>query len=166
MTPPLRSVPRTHTHHAWPLRGDARAAGQARAVVRDVLTGLELSAELVEDAVLMASEVVTNAYLYGQAPYELVLYTDREEIVCMVVDRGSPQPVARIAEAEAERGRGLVLVAELSDGFWGCHPQLYVTSPGIVGKATWFALPCRRSGTATGARHGGVTAESGPSSAA
>jgi anti-sigma regulatory factor (Ser/Thr protein kinase) len=162
---PLRSVPRTHTPHAWPLCEDVQAVRHARTVVRDVLTGLELSPDLVDDAVLMASELVTNAFLYGEAPYELVLHADPEEIVCMVVDCGPPLPVARVVDADAERGRGLCIVAALSEGFWGCHPQKYVTSPGRIGKATWFALPYRRPRTPA-LRRGGLFAGSGPGSAA
>lgn len=162
---PLRSVPRTHAEHAWPLREDVQAVRYARTVVRDALTGLELSPDLVDDAVLMASELVTNAFLYGEAPYELVLHADPEEIVCMVVDCGPPLPVARVVDADAERGRGLCIVAALSEGFWGCHPQKYVTSPGRIGKATWFALPYRRP-RMPAMRRGGLFAGRGPGSAA
>ncbi|SEN04079.1 ATP-binding protein [Nonomuraea pusilla] len=136
------------TRHAWPLPADARSVREARAVVRHELSGLGLAPDVVDDAVLMASELVTNALLYGEPPYELALHLGAEEIMCVVVD-ASPLPPSPLthgpahgpAEHAAEHGRGLRIVAALSDGFHGFHPQRYVTRPDLVGKATWFALP-------------------------
>lgn len=139
----LRSIPRSRGRHAWPLYDHALAAGHARNLIRDFLTGLGLHGELVDDAVLMTSELVTNAYLYGEAPYELVVNAGSDEIVCVVVDSGTLLPARREAATDTERGRGLHIVALLSDGFYGHHPQRYVTRPGLTGKATWFALPRR-----------------------
>ncbi|MEU4571178.1 ATP-binding protein [Nonomuraea sp. NPDC023979] len=137
----LRSAPQSRIQYAWPLPGDALAVRHARTTIRDLLTGLGLPAGLVDDAVLMTSELVTNALLYGDAPYELAVNAGRKEIVCVVVDSGRPLPAQRPPDLDAERGRGLHIVAVLSDGFYGCHPQRYVTSPDRTGKATWFALP-------------------------
>ncbi|MER7505031.1 ATP-binding protein [Nonomuraea pusilla] len=132
------------TRHAWPLPADARSVREARAVVRDELSRLGLAPDVVDDAVLMASELVTNALLYGEPPYELALHAGAEEIMCVVVDAGPlpPSSPAHVpAHDPAEHGRGLRIVAALSDGFHGFHPQRYVTRPDLVGKATWFALP-------------------------
>ncbi|MER6951486.1 ATP-binding protein [Nonomuraea sp. NPDC000554] len=137
----LRSVPRSRRQQAWALDGDPQAIGHARKIIRAALNGLGLRPDLVDDAVLMVSELVTNAFLYGEAPYELLLQSDDDEILCVVVDSGALLPVPRTADDDAERGRGLRIVAALSDGFHGCHPQRYVTRPDLTGKATWFALP-------------------------
>ncbi|WP_336207358.1 ATP-binding protein [Nonomuraea sp. LPB2021202275-12-8] len=137
----LRSAPQSRTQYAWPLPDDAKAVGQARMSIRGVLTELGLDADLVDDAVLMVSELVTNALLYGDAPYELAVNADAREIVCVVVDSGKPLPAPRTPDDGSERGRGLHIVAALSEGFYGCHPQRYVTCPEHTGKATWFALP-------------------------
>ncbi|MFG1947715.1 ATP-binding protein [Nonomuraea sp. NPDC048826] len=125
----------------WRLRDDARAVGDARDLVRRALLLVGLGQDLVDDAVLMVSELVTNAVLYGDAPYELVVRVDPAEVVCMVVDAGAVRPVRRSADAQAEHGRGLLIVAELSAGLYGCVPQGFATRPGLAGKATWFALP-------------------------
>ncbi|TXK34771.1 hypothetical protein FR742_36220 [Nonomuraea sp. C10] len=126
----------------WRLRDDARAVGDARDLVRRALLLVGLRRDLVDDAVLMVSELVTNAVLYGDAPYELVVRVDPVEVVCLVVDAGAVHPVRRPGvDGQAEHGRGLLIVAELSAGLYGCVPQGFTTCPGLPGKATWFALP-------------------------
>lgn len=125
----------------WRLRDDARAVGDARDLIRRALLLVNLNQDLVDDAVLMVSELTTNAILYGDAPYELVLRIDPAEVVCMVVDAGAVLPILRRTDTQAENGRGLRIVAELSAGLYGCIPQAFTTCPGLTGKATWFALP-------------------------
>ncbi|MFI6708394.1 ATP-binding protein [Nonomuraea sp. NPDC050478] len=125
----------------WRLRDDARAVGDARDLLRRALLLIGLRPDLVDDAVLMVSELVTNAVLYGAAPYELVVRVDPVEAVCMVVDAGAVLPKLRGTDAQAENGRGLSIVAELSAGLYGCIPQRFATCPEVEGKATWFALP-------------------------
>ncbi|WP_245641788.1 ATP-binding protein [Nonomuraea candida] len=127
--------------YAWPLYEDVRTVGRARVIVRRELSQLSLSSELVDDAVLMVSELITNAFMYGDGPYELVLQVDAREIMWVVVDSSPVLPATAPDDLAAEHGRGLRIVARLSDGFYGCHPQRYVTVPDLVGKATWFALP-------------------------
>ncbi|MFI6705157.1 ATP-binding protein [Nonomuraea sp. NPDC050478] len=137
----LRPAPHSRSQDAWPLPGDAQAVATARATARKALEGLGVDPELVDDAVLMMSEIVTNALLYGDPPYEMAVSADRREIVCGVVDSGPPLPAPRTPGSGDERGRGLHIVAILSEGFYGCHPQRYLTWPDRLGKATWFALP-------------------------
>ncbi|MFI7133300.1 ATP-binding protein [Nonomuraea sp. NPDC050153] len=137
----LRSARRSRMQYVWPLREDVRTVGHARAVIRDELSALSLCSDLVDDAVLMVSELITNALMYGDAPYELVLHIDAKEIMCVVLDSSPLLPEPAPPDERAEHGRGLRIIARLSDGFYGCHPQRYVTHPELVGKATWFALP-------------------------
>ncbi|MFC5823081.1 ATP-binding protein [Nonomuraea insulae] len=141
----LRSTRRSRQQYAWPLSEDARTVRQARALIRAELSELSLSSDLVDDAVLMVSELITNAFMYGDGPYELVLHVDAKEIMCVVVDSSPLLPAPAPPDLAAEHGRGLRIIARLSDGFYGCHPQRYATRPDLVGKATWFALP--RQGT-------------------
>ncbi|MEV6035405.1 ATP-binding protein [Nonomuraea sp. NPDC052116] len=140
----LRSARRSRMQYVWPLREDVRTVGHARAIIREELSALSLCSDLVDDAVLMVSELITNALMYGDGPYELALHIDAKEIMCVVVDSSSLLPEPAPPDERAEHGRGLRIIARLSDGFYGCHPQRYVTHPDLVGKATWFALP--RSG--------------------
>ncbi|WP_206060606.1 ATP-binding protein [Nonomuraea basaltis] len=130
----------------WSLREDAQTVGRARAIIRDELSALALSPDFIDDAVLMVSELVTNAFMYGDSPYELILHIDAKEIMCVVVDGSPILPAPSPHDLQAEHGRGLRIIARLSDGFYGCHPQRYASHPDLVGKATWFALP--RAGVA------------------
>ncbi|UBU13328.1 ATP-binding protein [Nonomuraea gerenzanensis] len=141
----LRSTRPSRKQYAWPLRADARTVGQVRALIRTELSELSLSSDLVDDAVLMVSELITNAFLYGDDPYELVLHVDERDIMLVVVDGSPILPAPAPHDLGAEHGRGLRIVARLSEGFYGCHPQRYVTQPDLVGKATWFALPRART---------------------
>jgi anti-sigma regulatory factor (Ser/Thr protein kinase) len=141
--------------YVWPLREDAQTVRHARSIIREELSALDLHSELVDDAVLMVSELITNAFMYGEAPYEMVLHLDAKEIMCVVVDNGPPLPAPSVPDIRSEHGRGLRIVARLSDGFYGTHPQRYLTHPDRIGKATWFALPRRgRSGNVVPIRAG------------
>ncbi|MGP3936558.1 ATP-binding protein [Nonomuraea sp. KM88] len=137
----LRSARRSRVQYVWPLVEDVRTVGQARSIIRDELISLTLSDDLIDDAVLMVSELITNAFMYGDGPYELALHVDAREIMIVVVDGSPLLPSPSPDDVSAEHGRGLRIVARLSDGFYGCHPQRYITHPDLVGKATWFALP-------------------------
>jgi anti-sigma regulatory factor (Ser/Thr protein kinase) len=137
----LRAAHRSGKQYVWALHKDAQTVGRTRAIMRTELSALGLSSDVVDDAVLMVSELVTNAFMYGDGPYELILHVDVKEIMCVVVDGSPILPSPAPFDVQAEHGRGLRIIARLSDGFYGCHPQRYATHPDLVGKATWFALP-------------------------
>ena len=46
--------------HAWPLPADATCATVARQVFRDAVSGVGLEPDLLDDCVLMASELAAN----------------------------------------------------------------------------------------------------------
>jgi anti-sigma regulatory factor (Ser/Thr protein kinase) len=125
----------------WRLREDARGVGQARDLVRRALTSFGLLSSVVEDAVLMVSELATNALRYGRAPYELVIRFEPGEIVCAIVDSGPILPVMRTPTLDEERGRGMRIVSALSEGRYGCRPWLFAGRSTLIGKGTWFAIP-------------------------
>lgn len=126
---------------AWPLRTDDQAPAQARPLVREMLARLGFPAETVHDAVLMISELVTNAVAYGEPPVELVIIVDQAEVVCQVIDQGQISPSAQPSLVLGEHGRGLAIVRTLSEGRYGWYPTLFHTWPEKSGKAAWFALP-------------------------
>lgn len=89
----------------------------------------------VDTAVLLVSEIVTNAVRHAKSPCSLVV-SFRDGAVELSVEDGDPRPPAfRSAGALDQDGRGLLLIGALADD-WGVR-----SVPG--GKATWFVL--RRS---------------------
>ncbi|GAA2866328.1 hypothetical protein GCM10010517_25800 [Streptosporangium fragile] len=129
---------------AWELGMDARAAGQARRLVREALDGMRIVPDTVDDAVLMVSELVGNAVVHGEPPFELILRSGPGEFHVEVVDAGGARPVMRSAGTESEDGRGLGIVSELSAGRCGCRRVPYLTRNGRYGQAVWFALSLGR----------------------
>lgn len=85
-------------------------------------------------AVLLVSELVTNAILHGRGPLELRARTTEEALRVEVHD-ADPRTVPTLSidvEPTDDGGRGLQLVELLADR-WG-----WAESP--VGKVVWFEL--------------------------
>jgi hypothetical protein len=76
------------------------------------LNGATFTAELV------VSELVTNAIRYGARPIRLRLIHDGATLICEVSDTSHTAPHLRRAKTWDEGGRGLLLVAQLTQR-WG-----------------------------------------------
>lgn len=134
------------------LAPDLLAAAEAREHIRAALSVWQVPVD-TEVAVLLASELVTNAITHGQpanggrpaaadpavrpAGSEQILVSircHRGELRVEVHDRSAemPAPPPQNARAESETGRGLMLVSALASK-WG-----YYRTP--VGKAVFFTL--------------------------
>ncbi|MFJ9563956.1 SpoIIE family protein phosphatase [Streptomyces fuscichromogenes] len=100
----------------WDVPADAAAVAEARRQVDERLTawGLQEATFTME---LVVSELVTNAIRYGTEPIRLRLIKERS-LVCEVSDGSSTAPHLRRARVSDEGGRGLFLVAELTQR-WG-----------------------------------------------
>ena len=100
----------------WQLSPDPAAVAEARKNACRQLSewGLD-DAEFVTE--LVVSELVTNAIRYGRPPLELRLIYDRT-LICEVSDGSTTAPHLRRARSFDEGGRGLLLVAQLTQG-WG-----------------------------------------------
>ncbi|PAU49975.1 ATP-binding SpoIIE family protein phosphatase [Streptomyces albireticuli] len=105
-----RALPGDRTR-AWDLGPDPSAVADAR-----VLAARQLTAWGLDDLVF-TTELVTNALRYGAAPVRLRLIHDTR-MICEVSDAGHTAPRLRRARAYDEGGRGLFLVAQLTDR-WG-----------------------------------------------
>ncbi|MGW2541122.1 SpoIIE family protein phosphatase [Kitasatospora sp. NPDC001574] len=81
---------------------------------------------------LVVSELVTNAIRYGAPPIELRLIRDAA-LICEVSDTSSTAPHLRRARDSDEGGRGLLLVAQLTQR-WG-------TRHSREGKTIWCEQP-------------------------
>ncbi|MEI5008201.1 PAS domain S-box protein [Streptomyces sp. PmtA] len=89
-------------------------------------------AQVADEAQLLASEVVTNAIQHGQGPVRLLMRRNSTELTVEVSDHSHLPPQPRLAAADDESGRGLILVETLA-GSWGVRPT-------DDGKTTWFTL--------------------------
>jgi anti-sigma regulatory factor (Ser/Thr protein kinase) len=142
-----------------PLKADLAAAAAACSMVEDVLHAWRVPVD-VDVAVLLTSELVTNAVTHGApAAGKFVLLTIACNTVCLRVDvhDGSGDLpvldacVANQAPAEAETGRGLLLVTSLS-AEWG-----FYRTP--AGKAVYFTLELQREVPETDINAGGGRAD-------
>ncbi|MDQ1014207.1 SpoIIE family protein phosphatase [Streptomyces afghaniensis] len=127
-------VARTHAldpqHVAdWDVVPDPAQVPLARkfALERLAAWGLEEASFVTE---LVVSELVTNAIRYGEPPIMLRLIRD-SSLICEVSDASNTAPHLRRARAFDEGGRGLLLVAQLTQG-WG-------TRHTTDGKTIWCA---------------------------
>ncbi len=124
-----REVAATH------LSPDLRAVGDARRFLRDVLRSWKAEGDTVDNAELIASELVTNAVTHTGAPAQLLLTRepDTRLLRISVSDGSTRHPSPREADLDALGGRGLAIVDVLAQS-WG------VTDQGD-GKAVWAELP-------------------------
>jgi serine phosphatase RsbU (regulator of sigma subunit)/anti-sigma regulatory factor (Ser/Thr protein kinase) len=100
----------------WDLSKDPAAVAQARRQAGRRLADWGLT-DLAFTTELIVSELVTNAIRYGTEPLQLRLIREAS-LTCEVADRSSAVPRVQRARTLDEGGRGLLVVAQLSDR-WG-----------------------------------------------
>jgi anti-sigma regulatory factor (Ser/Thr protein kinase) len=108
---------------------------EAPSLARDFLRSAscaEHHREVVEDAVLLVSELVTNSVLHGGPPVVVAVDCTEDALQVRVRDGSPHRPTPREAGDDDENGRGLALVAEMSDD-WGVDPE-------ADGKHVWFVI--------------------------
>ena len=110
----------------------AASAGEARRLVRQALAEVDETVAL-DAAELAVSELVTNAVLHAATAVQLTVEVTDDAITVSVRDWHPRLPTQRHWGATATTGRGLGLVASLTDDF-GVHPE----QP--TGKSVWFRL--------------------------
>lgn len=108
------------------------SAAEAREFVAATLASWHAEA-LIPTAMLLTSELVTNAYLHARTGIELRLLRTADGVRFEVLDNG-PNGIAPLDADDLDtHGRGLCLVRELAES-WGISPG----SP--LGKTVWFEL--------------------------
>ena len=116
------------------LVADHRAPRAARAFVAGALAAGRLPrGVVVDDVVLIASELVTNAVRAGAAWVDLSLRVTSRRVDLVVTDDARGLPVLAAVDREAVGGRGLRIVEDLAD--------TWVVTPRQTGKmvtATWL----------------------------
>ncbi|MFI1956125.1 ATP-binding protein [Streptomyces xinghaiensis] len=110
------------------------SARAARHLVSSMLRAWGLE-ELELAAHIVVTELVSNAVVHARQSSVRVTVSrlDRLEVQLAVVDMSRDLPRSRTAGAEEESGRGLALVAALTDGRWGADPLPW-------GKRVWARL--------------------------
>lgn len=109
--------------------------GQVRRIVSAQLRYWHMDA-LIDRAALGVTELLTNVHRHAQpdkmCTVEIELLLDR--LTVSVRDHDPRLPVVEDAESLATCGRGLAMVAAVSES-WGARPD------GERGKVVWFTLP-------------------------
>ncbi|MFF2571413.1 SpoIIE family protein phosphatase [Streptomyces sp. NPDC058084] len=101
---------------AWELSPDPALVAHARSIAAEQLARWGLD-DLAFTTELVVSELVTNAIRYAAGPIGLRLIRDRS-LICEVSDSQHTSPHARYAGTDEEGGRGLFMVAQLTE-HWG-----------------------------------------------
>ncbi|WP_184922687.1 SpoIIE family protein phosphatase [Kitasatospora gansuensis] len=112
---------------SWQIPADPAAVAGVRRAASEQLAAWGLS-ELDFATELIVSELVTNAIRYGSLPIQLRLIR-ADVLICEVSDGSNTAPHLRRARSFDEGGRGLLLVAQVSER-WGCRQS-------SVGKTIW-----------------------------
>jgi anti-sigma regulatory factor (Ser/Thr protein kinase) len=108
------------------------SARAARAAVVSAVDELRLDA-LTDDLQLVVSELVTNAIRHAQPPLEMEIEASEDTVTVAVLDGSPGRPMRRSADADAEGGRGLLLV-DLLTAETGVRPH-------PPGKTIWACMP-------------------------
>ncbi len=126
----LRGLPSSQVA-TWDIPADPALVAPIRKQVLDQLAAWELIGASFT-AELVVSELVTNAIRYGAPPIRLRLIHDAATLICEVSDTSHTAPHLRRAKTWDEGGRGLLLVAQLTQR-WG-------TRHTTEGKTIWAEL--------------------------
>jgi anti-sigma regulatory factor (Ser/Thr protein kinase) len=116
----------------WEVPADPALVAPIRKQVVEQLADWSLS-EASFTTELVVSELVTNAIRYGSHPIRLRLIHDANTLTCEVSDASHTAPHLRRAKVFDEGGRGLLLVAQLTQRWGSRHTA--------EGKTIWAELP-------------------------
>ncbi|GAA0322375.1 ATP-binding protein [Actinoallomurus spadix] len=134
----------TYEQRQWFCRLDEDPAAviTARALVGTVLAGWD--ADLVEDAVLVTSELVTNAIAHGDAPVTLTVTVRKEPEPTVILEIADASPELPVQDLPGEVGHfGLWIAEELA------RLTIHPTTTGKTVRAE-FVLFDQPAGSASG----------------
>lgn len=107
------------------------SAGEARRAVASVLGESRLD-ELRDSALLLTSELVTNAILHARTDLDMIVVVEPPRVRVEVYDDEHSHPEMRDATDSETSGRGLMLV-EILSAAWGVKQH-------EGGKCVWFEV--------------------------
>jgi anti-sigma regulatory factor (Ser/Thr protein kinase) len=111
----------------------AAAARTGREFVAEFCSRHHLATRTTDDAVLITSELLTNAYLHARSPAVVTVQLLGRALHIEVADQSDTVPNPRHPGPSIAGGRGLWLLDVLAQR-WGVLPR-------APGKTIWFELP-------------------------
>ena len=114
---------------------DPASVRKARTFVADAFG--QASEEQRDRAVLITSELATNAVIHAESAFTVTTTTTAEEIHVAVTDAGGAVPHLRQPKQSELHGRGLLITNSLADR-WGVEIR-------SGGTTVWFVLALRAS---------------------
>jgi anti-sigma regulatory factor (Ser/Thr protein kinase) len=112
------------------------SVGEARRFVTQTISDLPI--ELQDSVSLMVSELATNALVHASSGFDVSVDRSVASVTISVADRGDGTPAIQSPSSNEPHGRGLRIVATLSDD-WG------ISSTAETGKTVWFRMSFRRT---------------------
>nr|MDP9336023.1 SpoIIE family protein phosphatase [Actinomycetota bacterium] len=105
---------------------------RARRFVRDTLTPLDVPTTSIDDAEVVASELVMNSVIHARSEVTLSVECTNRLVRLRVDDHSAVRPVVRNTDPDAATGRGLLIIEQLASR-WGVdlHRE---------GKTVWVEL--------------------------
>ena len=99
----------------------------------------QLAPPILDDALILTSELVTNAVLHGKPKISLSVRIEMPNLIIAVSDESPlmPPEIPELPLLAAPHGRGLAIVDSVA-AEWGVSRHI----PG-PGKVVWFLLPLR-----------------------
>jgi anti-sigma regulatory factor (Ser/Thr protein kinase) len=110
--------------------GNASSIPKSRSFVTATLEAWGLQ-HLEERAVLLVSELATNAVLHAGTPFRISMILG-DALIVEVTDQSEEMPRVEANRVDSEHGRGLRLVSQFASD-WGWRPA-------GRGKTVWFSL--------------------------
>lgn len=112
--------------------GRPASVRKARVFTGDVLAHDGVEASVIEMAVLLVSELVTNAVVHAPGTICLTVHSDAHWVRIEVEDQGRDRPVLRPGTQDQLEGRGLRVVDKLATD-WGTERR-------ATHKVVWFEI--------------------------
>lgn len=118
------------------LAAEPYAARDARRAARDVLSAWHVPQPQLDDALLVVSELVANVVRHAHTVSTLELELEGPRLRIALADASSTAPRLRRAHFSSEDGRGMGILAALSDR-WGIELR-------VGGKRVWWEIDLGR----------------------
>jgi len=114
------------------LSADPRSVREARRFTERRCRHIALDDDLTDTAVLLTSELVTNAVVHGRSEVRLRVLPQERGVRVEVGDDNDRAPVVQPHDEDALSGRGVSLIDDVADA-WGVEQA-------EIGKVVWFTV--------------------------